>query len=99
MSGVYTQKIKKGQLLFRRFRNVEFKIIDTRVRTPLYMHRRSFTRVLGRRVGQVEPTSGVMGPAHELDGHLVASGLNQLFDLRAQPAVLHCNTGGTEKRF
>ncbi|TNN54058.1 hypothetical protein EYF80_035749 [Liparis tanakae] len=61
------------------------------------MPRRSFTRVLGGGVGQVEATSAAMGPAHELDGHLVAGGLNQLLDLRAQPAVLHCNTGGTEK--
>ncbi len=43
-------------------------------------------------VGQVESTSTVVGPTHELDSDLIASGLDQLSDLQTQTAVFHCLT-------
>lgn len=43
-------------------------------------------------VGQVESTSCDVGPTHELDRDLVASGLDKLFHLQTQTAVLHCCT-------
>lgn len=46
-------------------------------------------------VGQVESTSSVVGPAHELDGDPVAGGLDGFFHFQIQTAVLHCCTEET----
>lgn len=56
---------------------------------PTHVSETLVTCVFGGGVGQVESTSGVVGPAHELDGDLVASGLDQLLDLQVQSTVLH----------
>lgn len=56
----------------------------------VHAHYKSLTRVFGGGVGQVEATSALMVPTHELDSDLVSSGLNQLFDLHTSPAVFHC---------
>lgn len=59
------------------------------------------TCVFSGGVGKVEAASTVVDPTHELDGDLVASGLNQLVHLQPQTAVLDCSHGaiaGTDKR-
>lgn len=45
-------------------------------------------------VGQVESTSPVVGPTHELDSDLVASWLDEPVELQAQTAVLLWYTAG-----
>lgn len=50
------------------------------------------TCVFSGGVGQAESTSSVVGPAHKLDSDLVASGIDQLFSLQSQTAVLRCYT-------
>jgi len=59
---------------------------------------RAPTCMLGGGVRQVESTSGAVCPAHELDSDLVGRGLNQLVNLQAQTAVLHCSTAAEGKR-
>lgn len=50
------------------------------------------TCVLSGGVWQVESTSTAVGPTHELDSDLIASGLDQLVDIQTQTAVFHCWT-------
>lgn len=55
------------------------------------------TCVFSGGVRQVESVSAVVGPAHELDSHLVAGWLDEVFDLQTQTAVLHCETAEANK--
>lgn len=50
------------------------------------------TCVFSGGVGQVESTSSVVGPTHELDSDLVAVGIDQLLSLQTQTTVLRCYT-------